>query len=274
MAVAANDIEKRSGPLLDGLGDWRHDVTTRDRNAQKYFDQGLALLFGFNHKEAIRSFRSAAKLDPGCAMAHWGIAYAYGPHVNRPMTPDDPTEAWRALQQAVALRDQVNAREKAYIDALRTRYQAEPLADRSGLDRAFAAAMRELVHRFPDDLDAQTFFAESLMNTMPWDYWAKNRTPKPETEEAFAALRYVMARSPGHPGANHFYIHAVEAGPTPDLALPSADRLVSTAPGAGAGCDGRHGGKDPGTGAGQGAGGWHALHGALVLAAAGAADPG
>ena len=233
MAALSKSPEKLPGPLLDGLGGWHHGVTTAHPKAQRYFDQGLVLLFGFNHTEAIRSFRSAATIDPACAMAHWGIAYAYGPHVNRPMTPADNVEAWNSLQQAVALQESVSAREQAYIRALQTRYEAELRPDRSALDRAFANAMRELVRRFPDDLDAQTVFAESLMNTMPWDYWAKDRTPKPETEEAFAALRYVLAREPRHPGANHFYIHAVEAGPTPDLGLPSADRLVSSVPGAG-----------------------------------------
>lgn len=233
LAVDAGDVERLPGPLFDGLGDWRHAVTTQDRKAQRFFDQGLALLYGFNHKEAIRSFRSAAKLDPGCAMAHWGVAYAYGPHVNRPMSAEDNAEAWQALQHAVALRQQANARERAYIDALQTRYRAEFQEDRSELDRAFAAAMRGLVQEYPDDLDAQTFFAESLMNTMPWDYWSKDRAAKPETEEALAALRYVLARAPQHPGANHLYIHAVEAGPDPHQGLPSADRLVSAVPASG-----------------------------------------
>lgn len=233
ISSGARDLEKLPGPLLNGMGDWQHAVTTRDRKAQRYFDQGMALLFGFNHKEAIRSFQSAAAVDSSCAMAYWGVAYAYGPHVNRPMTPSDNAEAWKALQQAMALRDRVGVREKAYIDALQTRYQAELPTDRSRLDLDFASAMRELVRQYPDDLDARTLFAESLMDTMPWDYWSKDRTPKPEIEEAFVALRYVLARAPRHPGANHLYIHAVEAGPTPDLGLPSAERLVTAVPGAG-----------------------------------------
>jgi len=234
-AIAARpaEPEKLPGPMLKGLGDWHHAVATVDRRAQKYFDQGMTLLFGFNHKEAIRSFRSAAVIDPSCAMAYWGIAYAYGPHVNRPMSAEDNAEAWKALESALALRSRVSAHERAYVDALQTRYVQEFNADRSALDRAFAAAMRKLVAQYPDDLDAQTFFAESLMDTMPWDYWAKDRSPKPETEEAFAALRYVLARAPDHPGANHFYIHAVEAGPTPDLALACADRLGALAPASG-----------------------------------------
>ena len=233
IATFAAEPEKMPGPVLKGLGDWHHEVATSDRRAQKYFDQGLTLLFGFNHKEAIRSFRSAVVLDPSCAMAYWGIAYAYGPHVNRPMSAEDNAEAWKALESALALRSRVSAHEQAYVDALQTRYVQEFNADRSALDRAFASAMRKMVAQYPDDLDAQTLLAESLMNTMPWDYWAKDRSPKPETEEAFAALRYVLARAPDHPGANHHYIHAVEAGPTPDLALACADRLVSLVPASG-----------------------------------------
>ena len=225
--------DRLPGPLFDDLGNLHHPVTTSSGRAQRYFDQGLILLYGFNHPEAIRSFRSAATVDPQCAMAFWGVAYALGPHVNRPMTAEDNTGAWAALQQAVALKAAVSPREQAYITALERRYQPGFVEDRSALDRAFADAMRELVRDYPDDLDARTLFAEALMDTMPWDYWAKDRSPKPETEEAFAALRYVIARQPDHPGANHFYIHAVEAGPHPELGLPAADRLRAFAPGAG-----------------------------------------
>ena len=231
--VLAGGADKLPGPLFHNLGDLHHPVTTASPRAQRYFDQGLVLLYGFNHPEAIRSFRSAAALDPRCAMAFWGVAYACGPHVNKPMTEEETEAAWAALQQAVALKGHVTPREQAYIAALEQRYQSRHLEDRSALDRAFAQAMRELVHVYPDDLEAQTLFAEALMNTMPWDYWAKDRSPKPETEEALAALRRVIARQPDHPGANHFYIHAVEAGPNPELGLPAADRLRDFAPGAG-----------------------------------------
>jgi tetratricopeptide (TPR) repeat protein len=225
--------EKLPGPLLPNLGTLQHPVSTASSRAQRYFDQGLILLYGFNHPEAIRSFRSAAHLDPRCAMAYWGVAYAYGPHVNRPMTPEDTAAAWTALREAVARASAASPREQAYLAALEKRYQAEHTEDRAALDRAFADAMREVVQRYPDDLDAQTLFAEALMNTMPWDYWTGDRSPKPETEEALAALRHVLARNPDHPGANHLFIHAVEAGPTPALGLPSADRLRLFAPGAG-----------------------------------------
>jgi tetratricopeptide (TPR) repeat protein len=232
-AISIVAAEKIPGPLFDGLGDLHHPVTTKSKQAQRYFDQGLRLLFAFNHKEAARSFRSAAHIDPQCAMAHWGAAYAFGPHVNRPMDSNDTAQAWTALQSALAHKANASAKEQAYITALAARYQAEHKDDRLALDKAFATAMRQLVKQYPDDLDAQVIFAESLMNTMPWDYWTRDRSPKPETEEILAALRFVMARNPDHPGANHFYIHAVEAGPNPEHGLPAADRLAHYAPGAG-----------------------------------------
>lgn len=225
--------EKLPGPLLDGLGDLHHPVTTASPLAQRYFDQGLRLLFGFNHREAIRAFRSAAQVDPSCPMAHWGEAYAFGPHVNKPMDSNDTVQAWAALGRATALKDRGTAKEQAYITALERRYAAHHAADRLALDQAFANAMRDVARVYPDDLDAQVLFAESLMNTMPWDYWTRDRTPKPETHEILNALRFVMSRDPNHPGANHFYIHAVEAGPQPELGLPAADRLLTYAPNAG-----------------------------------------
>lgn len=230
--VATARAEK-SAPLFDGLGRHQHPITTKSKLAQRYFDQGLALCYAFNHTEAIRSFRGALKADPNCAMAYWGIAYASGPHVNRPMDQEDNDRAWDALQKAVALKQTVGANERAYIEAMAQRYQAAFAQDRSALDQAYAAAMREVTKQFPDDLDARVLFSEALMDTMPWDYWLKDRSPKPETEEAFAALRYVIQRDPDHPGANHFFIHAVEAGPHPEQALPSADRLTGYAPQAG-----------------------------------------
>ena len=233
LAITATAAEKLPGPLLDGLGDLHHPVTTKSKEAQRYFDQGMRLLFGFNHKESVRSFRSAAHFDPQCAMAHWGVAYAYGPHVNKPMDASDTAGAWAALQLAVANKSHASAKEQAYISALEKRYQQAHHDDRLALDKAFADAMRGVARQFADDLDLQTLFAESLMNTMPWDYWTRDRTPKPETEEILGALRFVIARDPDHPGANHFYIHTVEAGPTPEVGLPSADRLREAAPAAG-----------------------------------------
>jgi len=230
--VSAASAEKIA-PLFDGLGKHHHPITTRSKLAQRYFDQGLTLSYAFNHTEAIRSFRGALRHDPDCAMAYWGIAYASGPHVNRPMDQADNGRAWEALQQAIALKPKASVKERAYIDAMAKRYQAEFTEDRAALDQAYAAAMRELTKQFPDDLDAHVIFSEALMDTMPWDYWLKDRSPKPETEEAFAALRFVISRNPDHPGANHFFIHAVEAGPHPEQGIPAADRLTGYAPQAG-----------------------------------------
>jgi tetratricopeptide (TPR) repeat protein len=232
-AVSGTAKEKRPGPLLDGLGTLHHPVTTSSKLAQRYFDQGLLLAYAFNHKEAIRAFRSAAAVDPSCAMAHWGVALACGPHVNSPMSADDNTNAWAALQRALQAQSDATPRERAYIAALAARYTAVLPTNRAALDKAYADAMRDLVKQYPDDLDAHTLFAEALMDTMPWDYWLKDRSPKPETIEAFNALRFVLARNPDHPGANHYYIHAVEAGPNPEWGLPSADRLLNFAPAAG-----------------------------------------
>lgn len=222
-----------SGPLLHELGALEHPITTQSSDAQRYFNQGLTLCYAFNHQEAIRSFQSAATLDPDCPMAYWGMALAHGPHVNKPMSEQDNLAAWEALEKAQARKGKGHARERAYIDALSRRYTAQHQQDRAGLDQAYANAMRELSRAYPDDLDAQVLFAEALMDTMPWDYWAKDRSPKPETEEALAALRFVLARHPAHPGANHLFVHAVEAGPNPELGLPSADRLLKYAPAAG-----------------------------------------
>lgn len=232
-AAAGPRSERLPGPVLEGLGDLEHPVTTRSPHAQRYFDQGLRLLFGFNHREAIRSFRSAAHYDPTCAMAYWGVAYASGPHVNRPMDAEDTARAWEALRQALAHQEGASPAERAYIGALTRRYEPVHREDRSALDLAFADAMREVVREYRDDLDARVLFAEAVMNTMPWDYWTRELAPKPEMDEVMASLEYVRARDPFHPGANHFYIHAVEAGPSPERGLPAADRLRGYAPAAG-----------------------------------------
>jgi tetratricopeptide (TPR) repeat protein len=233
LTATASEAEKPHAPLFDGLGQLHHTVTTTSKKAQRYFDQGLTLCYAFNHKEAVRSFQAVTKHDPDCAMAYWGIAYALGPHVNKSMTREENDRAWAALQHALALKSSATPKEQAYIKALSWRYQAEFVEDRSALDKAYAAAMREVTRQYPDDLDARTLLAEALMDTMPWDYWTRDRSLKPEAEEAITALRLVMARQPDHPGANHLYIHAVEAGPNPELGLPSADRLLNYAPQAG-----------------------------------------
>jgi len=176
-------------PLLKGLSNWTHKVTANSPEAQQYFDQGLRLIYGFNHDEASRSFKEAAQIDPNCAMAYWGVAFTLGPNYNLPTDPERAKAAYEATQKAVALTPQVSEKERAYIEAIAKRYVADPNADRKALDLAFADAMREVTKQFPDDLDAFTIFSEALMDTMPWDYWLKDRSAKPETEEAFAALR-------------------------------------------------------------------------------------
>ena len=212
-------------PVFEGLGDHHHPVTTTSRLAQQYFDQGIVLCFGFNHPEAVRSFRAAQEVDPKCAMAYWGEAFALGPNINAPMLPDHYAPAWQAVQKALALRDSITPRERAYIDAIAKRYAAEPVDDRSALDAAFMSAMHNVAGQYPDDLDAQVFYAESIMDTMPWDYWQADLSPKPRTEELLAKLEGVLKRKPDHMGAIHLYIHATEAGPTPKQAEPYADTL-------------------------------------------------
>jgi tetratricopeptide (TPR) repeat protein len=220
-------------PLFGNLGTHTHPISTRDPLAQRYFDEGLILTYGFNHAEAIRSFKDALTLDPACAICYWGIAYALGPNINAPMDDAAVPEAWSALQMARARAPGASPRERAYIEALATRYTPEPVADRAPYDRAFAAAMRELSRRYPDDTDAATIFAESLMDLTPWNFWTKDGEPAEFTNEIVATLESVLARDPNHPGANHFYIHAVEASRSPERALPSARRLETLVPGAG-----------------------------------------
>jgi hypothetical protein len=203
----------RLAPLLEGMGDLHFPIATDVPLAQRWFDQGLVLAYGFNHAEAERSFREAARRDPDCAICWWGAALVLGPNINAPMDPNDAPRAWSALAtaRALAARDGgAGERERALIAALAARYAEEPPADRSGLDRAYADAMREVARRFPADADVQVLFAEALMDTMPWDYWQEDGAPKPATVEALAALDAALARDPDHPGANHLKIHAVE----------------------------------------------------------------
>lgn len=229
---ATRSAEAAGAPLFDDLGDHHHAITTSSEAAQRYFDQGLTLVYAFNHAEAIRSFREAARLDPASPMPWWGVALAHGPNINRPMTEDDAPAAWDALQRARALAANGSERERAYVEALSARYAEQLPEDRSQLDRAYADAMRELAARHPEDLDAATLFAEALMDTMPWEYWTEDGQPRPATRELLAALEGVLERNPDHPGANHYYIHAVEAV-EPERALDAADRLRGLVPGAG-----------------------------------------
>jgi tetratricopeptide (TPR) repeat protein len=229
--VLIGDIQK-TAPLLEGMGDFTHPVTTSNPHAQRYFDQGMVLAFGFNHAEAARSFRQAQIFDPECAMACWGEAWVLGPNINAPMSDEAVAPAWKALQKSLQKFGSASPRERDYILALAARYTAEPLEDRSPLDKAFADAMRNVAARYPDDLDAQVVFAEALMNTSPWHYWDDDGRPLPFTAEILTTLERVLARYPDHPQACHLYIHAVEKT-HPEWAEACADRLDGLCPGAG-----------------------------------------
>lgn len=232
-------IARAGAPLFEGMGDHQRAITTSSPEAQRYFDQGMVLAFGFNHAEAIRSFRAAQRLDDQCAMCYWGEALVTGPNINVTsngkaiMSPDDRVAAFTATQRAVALKASATAIEQALIDAQAERYNGDPDTDRDPLDRAYAAAMREVVAEHPDDDDAAALFAEAWMNTMPWDYWSDDGQPKPETAEVLAALEATLERNPRHPLALHLYIHAVEASSSPERAEAAADTLAGLVPGAG-----------------------------------------
>ncbi|HEU5155125.1 MAG TPA: hypothetical protein VFU03_10375 [Gemmatimonadales bacterium] len=225
-------VPSDSVPLYDDLGTYHFAVTTKVPTAQAYFDQGLRLVYGFNHGEAIRAFTEGARLDPTCAMCYWGTAYAHGPHVNAGMDSAGGVAAWEAIQKAKQASSKVSAREKDYINALANRYAAVPPADRASLDSAYSKAMAKLVAKYPNDLDAKTLYAESLMDLSPWNYWNKDRSPRPDTPTIIAQLEGVIAKNPNHPGACHYYIHAVEAT-EPAKAVPCAERLAALMPGAG-----------------------------------------
>lgn len=219
-------------PLYTDLGSHHKRISTRVPAAQQYFDQGLRLVYGFNHAEAIRSFSRAAELDPTCAMCYWGIALAYGPHVNAPMDQASGVAAYAAVQKALALKSHATASERAYIEALAQRYEADPPADRTRLDRLYSRTMGKVAKTYPKDLDAATLYAESLMDLRPWNYWRPDGTPYPETKDIVRQLEGVLTRNPHHPGACHYYIHAVEAV-NPKAAVPCAERLARLMPGEG-----------------------------------------
>jgi len=219
-------------PLYTDLGTHHKRISTRVPAAQQYFDQGLRLTYGFNHAEAIRSFTRAAELDSTCAICYWGIALAYGPHVNAPMDSASGVAAYAAVQKALALASHAPPRERAYIEAVAQRYEAAPPANRARLDTAYSRAMAKVAKAYPNDLDAATLYAESLMDLRPWNYWKPDGTPYEGTTEIVRQLRRVIAANPSHPGACHYYIHAVEAV-DPKAAVPCAERLAQLMPGEG-----------------------------------------
>ena len=227
--------QERIAPVLEGLGEPHMTITTSDPEAQRFFDQGLRLTYGFNHSEALRAFKEAARLDPECAMAYWGWALVLGPNINLPMQPEVRGQAYEAMQKAVALRDMASEKERAFIDALAVRYsddEEESTARRRELDEAYAEAMQVLHEAYSEDSEAATLYAASLMNLIPWSYWYGDGTPKEQTVEIMAALEGVIARDPEHTGAIHYYIHTVEEK-RPDQAEASADQLATLAPNAG-----------------------------------------
>jgi tetratricopeptide (TPR) repeat protein len=219
--------------LLTGLGSHHHPIATSAPDAQKFFDQGFALVFAFNHEEAVRSFRRAAELDPKAAMPHWGIAWALGPNYN--LDIDDPRskQAHEAIERAKALAAGGPPDERAYVDALAVRYSPDPKADRAALARTYRDRMAALTRAYPDDLDAATLYAESLMNLRPWKLWSLDGAPAENTQTIVEVLESVLRRDPNHLGANHYFIHTVEASRDPARALASAKRLETLAPAAG-----------------------------------------
>jgi tetratricopeptide (TPR) repeat protein len=219
--------------LYKTLGGYSYRITTTSSDAQKWFDQGLRLVYAFNHAEAQRAFREAARLDAGCAMCYWGIAITEGSNYNDPTNPEREARALAAVRLAQQHTPGVTPVERAMITALSRRHSADAAAARPALDRAYADAMREVARTFPLDLEAQTFFADALMNLRPWNLWTPEGAPQPETPEIVATLERVLARNPEHPGAAHLYIHAVEASSDPGRAEAAADRLLKAMPGAG-----------------------------------------
>jgi hypothetical protein len=219
--------------LFSGMGSLHHPIATTNPEAQKFFDQGLTLIYAFNHDEAARSFRRAAELDPNAAMAWWGIASALGPNYNLDVDPAREKAAFEAVQKAKALAASGPANERDYIEALATRYSDHPKPDYKALSRNYAHKMSDLAKKYPDDPDAATLYAESLMDLRPWNLWSLDGTPAEGTLDIIAVLESVLMRYPNHPGANHYYIHAVEASPHAAWALPSAERLPALVPNAG-----------------------------------------
>src|SRR5688572_7169383 len=229
----SDTIKTPPAKIIEGLGNLHYPITTTSLKAQEFFEQGLRLVYAFNHWEAIQSFRMATTLDPDCAMAYWGLALAFGPNLNDWNPQDRERLALEAIQKAQQKTGRVSQVEKDFIDALATRYDGNVYANRDSLNRLYAEAMNQLAAKYPKDSEIQTLFADAIMNTMPWDYWQKDGTPKPATSQAKAILETVLKNFPQHPGAHHLYIHLVEASPSPELGLKSAAFLENAMPNAG-----------------------------------------
>lgn len=230
--AAAAPAEKPGAPLFDNLGNFARVTTTQSDAAQRYFNQGMTLTYGFNHAEAARSFKEAARLDPQCAMCWWGAALVLGPNINLPMSETDMPEAYTTSRKAVEALDKETPVERALVEALTKRYAENGTADRAALDLAYANAMREVAQKFPDDADVLALFAESLLDLSPWDYYQADGKPKATTVEAVQAVEAAQKLNSNHLGALHYLIHSVEAS-EPKRAEAAADRLLHLAPGAG-----------------------------------------
>jgi tetratricopeptide (TPR) repeat protein len=219
--------------LMEGLGELHHPIATDSEEAQKFFDQGLTLIYAFNHDEAIRSFRRAAELDPKSPMPWWGIAYALGPNINSDVDPNREKAAYEAVQQALKLSENAPANEKAYVTALVKRYSADPKADLKAMAMQYRQAMHDVTVAYPNDLDASVLYVESIMDMHPWQMWTQDGGPAEGTIEAINVLENVLKYDKNHIGANHYYIHCVEASISPERALESADRMKTLVPAAG-----------------------------------------
>ncbi len=235
LAVAlagAGNVGAKDEPFFDGLGQHRWKITTDSPKAQRYFNQGLGFYHGFNHGAAIRSFAEAIRLDPKCAMAHWGIALASGPHINFALVPPPAAElAWKELKLAQENAAHVSPVERDLIEALSHRYANPQPEDRAPLDLAYAEAMRKVWQKYPNDTDVGALFAEAMMDLRPWNQWTPEGEANPGTDEVLATLDAVLKLDPKHPFANHLYIHAIEASPHPERAMAAADRLRTLQPG-------------------------------------------
>jgi tetratricopeptide (TPR) repeat protein len=229
----AAPAKAKSATLMTGYGNWHHPVSTKNAQAQAFFDQGLRQIYAFNHDEAARSFQRAAELDSKLAMAYWGVAEAIGPNYNDPASEDRFVKAHDAIAKAQTLSADASESDKAYIAALAKRFPADPKSDLRAAAEQYRDAMRDVVKRFPDDLDAATLFAEAGMNLHPWGLWRSDGTPQEGTDEIVATLESVIRREPNHLGAIHYYIHTVEASNSPERALAGANRLAQLAPAAG-----------------------------------------
>ena len=227
------DTTRPVAPWLPNLGTLHHPITTSSKRAQEFFDQGLKLCYAFNHKEAHRSFMEVARLDPHCAMAHWGQAFALGSNLNDPINPEREERAYKAVQKALALIENASGAEKDYIIALSSRYKLPPHTERKELNQAFVLAMKDIAEKYPDDADAQELYADALMLTMPWNYWGTKGDYLPAAAEVKNVLEKIIKRFPDHPGAHHSYIHLVEGSNNPSGGLLSANALEALMPQAG-----------------------------------------